>query len=165
MDIEQPWFAVDCVVFDPSGKLLLIRRKNPPFEGEYALPGGFINYGETTEQAAARELFEETGLRAVSLSLIGVYSEPTRDPRRHVISIAYLATVHEYKPTAGDDAAHAEFVDGWHDQRLAFDHNEIVNNAKALLNRAGKARTITANPWDLVLVQEPKDEDRQEDGG
>jgi 8-oxo-dGTP diphosphatase len=135
MDIEQPWFAVDCVVFDPSGKLLLIRRKNPPFQGQYALPGGFINYGETTEQAAARELSEETGLRAIRLSLIGVYSEPNRDPRRHVVSIAYLATVEEYKPVPGDDATHAEFVDGWHDQKLAFDHNIIVDDARALLLR------------------------------
>jgi 8-oxo-dGTP diphosphatase len=80
MDYKQPSFSVDCVVFDPMDRLLLIRRKNPPFQGRYALPGGFIEYGETTESAAARELSEETALVATKLSLIGVYSEPNRDP-------------------------------------------------------------------------------------
>ena len=62
MEHRQPALAADCVVFDPQGRLLLIRRKNPPFQGQYALPGGFVEYGETTERAAARELAEETGL-------------------------------------------------------------------------------------------------------
>jgi 8-oxo-dGTP diphosphatase len=136
MDVEQrPWCAVDCVVFDSSDRLLLIRRKHPPFRGQYALPGGFIRYGETTEQAAARELFEETGLNPIRLSLIGIYSDPNRDPRRHVISIAYLANVENYYPVAGDDAAHAEFVDEWQDRHLAFDHNKIVRDARALLSK------------------------------
>ncbi len=132
MDHRQPSFAVDCVVFDPQGRLLLIRRKNPPFQGQYALPGGFIEYGETTEQAAARELSEETGLHAVQLSLVGVYSDPGRDPRGHVVSIAYLTRVSHFAPQAADDAAQAEFVADWDDQELAFDHNKIVSDARAL---------------------------------
>jgi 8-oxo-dGTP diphosphatase len=67
--------------------------------------------------------------------LIGVYSELNRDPRRHVISIAYLATLEGFNPVAGDDAAEAEFVAGWQDQKLAFDHNKIVNDARAILKR------------------------------
>jgi len=62
MNAKRPSLAVDCVVFDPGGRLLLIRRKHPPFRGQYALPGGYVEYGETTEHAAARELAEETGL-------------------------------------------------------------------------------------------------------
>ena len=132
MEHRQPALAADCVVFDPQGRLLLIRRKNPPFQGQYALPGGFVDYGETTEQAAARELAEETGLAAVALSLIGVYSDPARDPRQHVVSIAYLVRVTDFVARAGDDASKAEFVADWRDQMLAFDHNKIVADALAL---------------------------------
>ena len=129
---RQPALAADCVVFDPQGRLLLIRRKNPPFQGQYALPGGFVEYGETTEQAAARELAEETGLTAVALSLVGVYSEPGRDPRGHTVSIAYLVRVADFVPRAGDDAAAAEFVANWQQEPLAFDHNKIVADALRL---------------------------------
>ena len=135
MDRQHPSLAVDCVVFDTAGRLLLIRRKNPPFQGQYALPGGFVDYGETTEQAAARELREETNLVTVELTLIGVYSDPHRDPRRHVISIAYLAKVAGYDALAGDDASAAEFVADWRNQALAFDHDKIVADARKLLRR------------------------------
>jgi 8-oxo-dGTP diphosphatase len=129
---RQPALAADCVVFDPQGRLLLIRRKNPPFQGQYALPGGFVEYGEATEKAAARELAEETGLTAVALSLVGVYAEPGRDPRGHTVSIAYLVRVADFNPRAGDDAAGAEFVANWQSEKLAFDHNTIVADALAL---------------------------------
>jgi 8-oxo-dGTP diphosphatase len=75
---------------DDTGGVLLIRRKNPPFQGQFALPGGFVDIGETTEAAALRELKEETGIDGSSPRLIGVYSDPTRDPRGHTIGIAYL---------------------------------------------------------------------------
>jgi 8-oxo-dGTP diphosphatase len=135
MDHRQPRLTVDCVVFDPQGRLLLIRRKNPPFQGQYALPGGFVDYGETTEQAAARELLEETGLNADRLLLVGVYSDPGRDPRGHTVSIAYLARVSHFVPRAGDDAAQAAFIADWDRQELAFDHNKIVSDAMALRTR------------------------------
>jgi 8-oxo-dGTP diphosphatase len=131
-DHKQPSLSVDCVVFDPQGRLLLIRRKNPPFQGQYALPGGFVDVGETTEHAAARELLEETGLHAIALALIGVYSNPNRDPRGHTVSIAYLARVEAFAPQAGDDATQAEFVADWQDQALAFDHSTIAADGKAL---------------------------------
>ena len=133
MEHRQPALAADCVVFDAQGRLLLIRRKNPPFQDQYALPGGFIESGETAEQAAARELAEETGLTAVALSLVGVYSDPARDPRQHVVSIAYLVRVADFVPRAGDDASQVEFVANWQDQVLAFDHDEIVADALALI--------------------------------
>jgi len=129
MGTRQPSLAVDCVVFDPVRRLLLIHRKNPPFQGLHALPGGYVEYGETTEHAAARELLEETGLTAVNLSLIGVYSDPHRDPRGHVVSIAYRAEVAGYSLRAGDDAAAAAFVPNWKGLELAFDHRRIVEDA------------------------------------
>jgi 8-oxo-dGTP diphosphatase len=135
MNPRNPSLAVDCVVFDPDGRLLLIRRKNPPFQGQYALPGGFVDYGEATEHAAARELAEETGLVAASVSLIGVYSDPKRDPRGHVVSIAYRIETAAHDPRAGDDAAAAAFVTGWEALNLAFDHSTIV--ADALRQRLG----------------------------
>ncbi len=123
---------MDCVVFDPQGRLLLIRRKNPPFQGQYALPGGFVDYGETTERAAARELSEDTGLHSVKLSLIGVYSEPGRDPAQTYCQVAYLVRVSDFAPQAGDDAAHAAFTSRIASQTLAFDHNKIDSDARAL---------------------------------
>jgi 8-oxo-dGTP diphosphatase len=129
MNPRNPSLAVDCVVFDPAGRLLLIRRKNPPFQGQYALPGGYVDYGESTEHAAARELSEETGLVAASFALVGVYSDPQRDPRGHVVSIAYRIETAGHDPHAGDDAAAAAFVAGWEHLDLAFDHRSIVADA------------------------------------
>lgn len=133
MELKQPWLAVDCVVFDELDRLLLIRRKNPPFQNQFALPGGFLEIGETTEDAALRELQEETSVAAGRPQLIGVYSNPARDPRRHVISVAYLVRVSGVTPKAGDDAATAEFIQGWREQSLAFDHNQIVRDARTLM--------------------------------
>ncbi len=131
--LRQPRLAADCVVFDAKGRLLLIRRKNPPFKGLYALPGGFIELGETTEEAARRELKEETGVDAGPLRLIGVYSDPGRDPRGHTVSIAYLGEAAVAAVAqAGDDAAEAEFVASWKDQTFAFDHARIIADALAL---------------------------------
>ncbi len=126
---NAPGVTVDCVVFDDRDRLLLIRRRNPPFAGQFALPGGFVDYGETTEVAARRELMEETGLKAKELRLVGVYSDPKRDPRGHTIGIAYLTMIEAGAPVAGDDAAEAEFRSDWRELDLAFDHNEIVHDA------------------------------------
>lgn len=126
---RNPALAVDCVVLDPAGRLLLIRRKNPPFQGQYALPGGYVDYGESTEHAAARELAEETGLVATNVALVGVYSDPHRDPRGHVVSVAYRVETDGYVPRAGDDAAAAVFVPDWKELDLAFDHRRIVADA------------------------------------
>jgi len=128
--MERPWLSVDCAVFDDRDRLLLIRRRNPPFQGDYALPGGFVDVGESVEAAALRELKEETGLSGTILGLIGVYSDPKRDPRHHTVSVAYL--VHDAEPDAlkaGDDAAAAEFVSEWKTVSLAFDHRKIVEDA------------------------------------
>lgn len=135
MTYERPSVTVDCVVFDERDRLLLIRRRNPPFAGQFALPGGFVDPGETVEAAARRELLEETGLEARELRLAGVYSKPGRDPRGWTISIAYLVTTDGAVPKAGDDAADVEFRADWRDLDLAFDHNEIVRDAAKLTLR------------------------------
>jgi len=133
---KNPALAADAVVFDRHGRLLLIRRKNPPFKGRYALPGGFVEYGESAERAVLRELHEETGLKVKSPRLIGVYSNPRRDPRGHVVSIAYLVLVGTPEPKGGSDAISAEFVDNWRGKKLAFDHAQIVADALRIIEQA-----------------------------
>jgi 8-oxo-dGTP diphosphatase len=128
-----PALTTDCVVFDERGYVLLIRRKYEPFQGSYALPGGFVEVGETAENGCRRELMEETGLDVGALRLIGVYSDPNRDPRGHTCSIAYLARIARVEPRAGDDAAAAEWVSDWRAQTLAFDHAQILTDAEKLL--------------------------------
>lgn len=129
---KTPVLATDCVVFDRRGRVLLIRRGRPPFKGRYALPGGLVEIGETVEAACRRELKEETGIIVRALKLVGVYSDPKRDPRNHACSVAYLARVNSAKPSAGDDAAAAEWVKDWRRQRLAFDHADILADAARL---------------------------------
>jgi 8-oxo-dGTP diphosphatase len=126
---KTPLLTVDCVVFDRVGRLLLIQRANPPFRGRFALPGGFVDVGETVEEAALRELEEETGIAGRIIRLIGVYSDPKRDPRGHSVSCAFLVRPSATKVKGGDDAASASFVDDWRGQKLAFDHATIVADA------------------------------------
>jgi 8-oxo-dGTP diphosphatase len=115
-------------VFDAADRLLLIRRGRAPFEGAYALPGGFVEVGETVETAALRELREETGLAGRIIKLIGIYSDPARDPRGHSVSVAFLVAA-AGEPIGGDDAAEAAFVADWRGEMLAFDHADIVADA------------------------------------
>lgn len=126
---KTPLLTVDCVVFDAAGALLLIERRHEPFKGCYALPGGFVDVGETVEQAALRELKEETGASGRVVRLIGVYSDPTRDPRGHTVSAAFVVEWDGTAVNGGDDAASAAFVPDWRDKRLAFDHAKIVADA------------------------------------
>ncbi len=129
---QTPLLTTDCVVFDNDGRVLLIRRKNPPFKGRYALPGGFVDVGETVEAACRRELKEETGLIARRLALIGVYSKPDRDPRGHTCSVAFLTRIDDAEAKAGDDAAAVKWVTDWRRLKLAFDHADILCDAERL---------------------------------
>ena len=130
-----PALAADCVVVDAQDRVLLIRRKNEPFKGSYALPGGFVDIGESVEDACRRELMEETGVKARKLTLVGVYSDPKRDPRGHTCSVVFLTRVARANATAGDDAAAAEWVplDGRY--RMAFDHGKCLNDARRVLRK------------------------------
>jgi len=90
---KTPALTADCVVVDARNRVLLVRRKYPPFKGRYALPGGFVEIGETVEDACRRELLEEAGVCVGKLTLLGIYSDPTRDPRGHTCSVVFLTRV------------------------------------------------------------------------
>ena len=86
---RNPSLAVDAAIVD-SGRILLIERGRDPYKGKWALPGGFVEYGETVEDAAIREVLEETGVKIDLVEILGVYSTPDRDPRQHTISVAFV---------------------------------------------------------------------------
>ena len=136
---QTPLLTVDCVVVDGKGRILLIRRKHPPFEGALALPGGFVDIGETVEAACRRELLEETGVKVGRIELVGVYSDPSRDPRGHTCSAAFLARVKRATAVAGDDAAAVEWVANWRRAKFAFDHKKIIADAMRRLAAANPA--------------------------
>ena len=141
---KTPALTTDCAIFDGAGRVLLIRRGHPPFQGAYALPGGFVEIGETVEDACRREVLEEVGLEVGELRLVGVYSDPARDPRGHTVSVAFLAVLPRASvPRAGSDAAAAEWIDDWRAVKLAFDHAQILADTEALKNdvSGGKVKT------------------------
>jgi 8-oxo-dGTP diphosphatase len=109
----------------PGRPIVLIERRNPP--PGHALPGGFVDIGETVESAARREAREETGLDVHLLGLLGVYSEPGRDPRGHTISIVFVGEARG-EPAAGDDAAGIVVADPEAPPPLAFDHEQILRD-------------------------------------
>ena len=132
---STPALVTDCVAFDPQKCVLLVRRKNDPFKSCYALPGGFVDIGETVEAACHREVQEETGLAigstTTAIRLPGVYSDPGRDPRGHSVSVAYTIMLDEpATPRPGSDAQSAEWVADWKNTRLAFDHAQILADAE-----------------------------------
>jgi 8-oxo-dGTP diphosphatase len=134
---NTPRLTTDCVAVDGKGRVLLVRRARPPFKGRYSLPGGFVDIGETVEEACRRELMEETGVKAGRLRLLGVYSDPKRDPRGHVCAVAFLTRIARATPKAGDDAAAAEWIEDWTKLDLAFDHAKVLRDAmRALRGRA-----------------------------
>ena len=129
--IRTPLLAVDAAIIFRDG-IVLIRRENPPFQGCYALPGGFVEVGETVEQAVRREAREETGLQIDRLQLIGIYSDPGRDPRDHVVSVAFLARG-QGDLVCGSDARTAEVFLLSSLPALAFDHDRIIREAQSHL--------------------------------
>jgi 8-oxo-dGTP diphosphatase len=139
-DFPRPSVTVDIfeVTKERRPRVLLIQRKRPPFEGAWALPGGFIDMDETLEASARRELEEETGIAVGKLAQIGVFGDPGRDPRGRTISVVYLARVkaNQVKAHAADDAAAAEWFPLARPPKLAFDHREILACARAHLRKA-----------------------------
>ena len=128
----RPAVTADCVVMtkEPTPKVLLIERGADPYKGCWAFPGGFMNMDETTEQCAIRELEEETGLKVSEIKQIGAYSKVDRDPRGRTITVAYLAVIDAPVVVTGqDDAAKAQWFPIDNLPPLAFDHEEIMQDA------------------------------------
>jgi 8-oxo-dGTP diphosphatase len=131
-DYPRPMLTVDTVVLtcEPTRSVLLVQRANPPFAGAWALPGGFVDEGETVAEAAPRELEEETGLRVGQLELLGVYDTAGRDPRGWSVSVVYLARIPvRAEVMGGDDAREARWFTVAELPELAFDHAVIVTDA------------------------------------
>ena len=137
---DRPSVTVDVVIFsliEDDLNVLLIKRKYPPFEGMWAIPGGFVQIDESLEDAAARELAEETAVTDVYIEQLYTFGEPKRDPRTRVITVAYFALVPydtiqlQHRP--GDDAAETGWFSMNNLPQLAFDHAEIVDYAQTRL--------------------------------
>jgi ADP-ribose pyrophosphatase YjhB (NUDIX family) len=151
--------TVDAAIFNGRGALLLVERGTEPFAGRWALPGGFLEPGETVEQAVVREVQEETNAiwpEDFQLALLRVFSAPERDPRGPTISVAFLGfvtdTVHV---RGGDDARRAMWIDNWDKTPLAFDHQEIARYAWA---STGLLRSPVSTPMgqiDTIVQEQP----------
>ena len=130
MEYQNPALAVDAAV-RCNDTVLLIQRGNEPWKGAWALPGGFVEYGEDPRDAVLRELEEETGLKGTIIRLLDARGNPERDPRKHIVSIVYLVEA-EGEPIGGDDAADARFwpidmvLNG--ELEIAGDHTEILRD-------------------------------------
>jgi len=139
--------TVDIVIFtlrEGSLQVLLVKRGAPPFEGQYAIPGGFIRGDESLEEAALRELHEETGVRNVFLEQLYTFGDPKRDPRGRVITVAYYALIASDKLSlvAGADAAEAQWFPASSVPPLAFDHKSILDYALERLRNKLEYTTV-----------------------
>jgi 8-oxo-dGTP diphosphatase len=124
---RNPVPTVD-VILQQESNILLIKRKNDPFKDHLSLPGGFVNEGELVEDAAKRETWEETSLTIEPIEILGVYSDPNRDPRGHVLTVVWVAIVVNGVARANDDSIEVQWVslNDIDSTRLAFDHKQIL---------------------------------------
>ncbi len=142
---RNPVPTVD-IIIEIKETIVLIKRKNPPHG--WALPGGFVDYGESYETAAAREAEEETGLVIKNMQQFRTYSDPDRDPRQHTASTVFIARA-DAQPTAGDDAAEAKLFTEGNLPELVFDHSKILADYFAFKKERAKTdstRTKTCQP-------------------
>jgi 8-oxo-dGTP diphosphatase len=125
----NPTPTVD-VILQRDSKVLMVRRKKDPFKGQLALPGGFVKEGETAEDAMKREAMEETSFEIEPIDIIGVYSDPKRDPRRHIMTVVFVGIIVGGSGKAGDDAAGIEWVElaNIEKNQIAFDHLTILHD-------------------------------------
>lgn len=130
---KNPALTVDTIIIEDN-KVILIKRLNNPFKDYWAIPGGFVEYGEKVEDAAVREAKEETGLDIELTKLVGVYSDPDRDPRGHTVTVAFLSKIIGGTLKSDSDAKDAKFIDisELKNMKLAFDHNEILKDSGIL---------------------------------
>lgn len=131
-----PSLTVDIIIL-VKDKIVLIKRLNPPYQGTWALPGGFVDIGETVEKAAVREALEETGLDVELKEMVGVFSDPGRDPRGHTVTICFTS-LGDGTLTASSDAQDAELFDPDDLPELAFDHKKIIQSARDKIAKCTK---------------------------
>ena len=125
-EYKNPLLTVDIIIELPGDRIVLVERKNPPFG--WALPGGFVDYGESLEDAATREAREETSLEVFNLKQFRAYSDPDRDPRHHTVTVVFTAKG-QGEPKAGDDARNVSVFNMGHlPQNMAFDHGKILDD-------------------------------------
>ena len=134
MEYKKPSLTTDVVLFtftENKLKVLLIQRGHPPFAGDWAFPGGFLDYGEPPAAGALRELQEETGVTGVMIEQLGTFGDPDRDPRGHTVSIVFMAFIDASRSaaTGSDDAADARWFDVTEPPHLAFDHAKVFSLA------------------------------------
>ena len=134
MRYKNPAPTTNIIIYD-GNRICLVRRRIEPHKGRAALPGGFVDYNETVEAAAVREAKEETGLDIELVSILGVYSDPSRNPSKHTISTVFVA-----RPIGGELTDNEEGVPSWEDLSslpdLAFDHKMIISDFRKCLNKA-----------------------------
>jgi 8-oxo-dGTP diphosphatase len=127
---KNPSLTADIFIYDDDENFILIKRGNEPYKNHWALPGGFVEYGECVEDAAIREAFEETSINVELEHLVGVYSNPSRDPRGHTVSIVYTARGNMKEMKAADDACDVNIFTkkDLEKMNLAFDHDKIISD-------------------------------------
>jgi len=144
-EYPRPAVTVDIVLLHRSTEgidVLLIKRAREPFKGLWAIPGGFVDVNESLEDAAARELMEETGIKQISLRQIGAFGDPGRDPRGHTVSIVFMALLEKpLEVCAADDAAEALWHSALQPPELAFDHQKILEIALQRITEGWPAET------------------------
>jgi 8-oxo-dGTP diphosphatase len=126
---KNPIPTVDAII-QKSSSILLVERKKDPYKNQFALPGGFVNEGETIEEAIEREVYEETSLEVHPIDILGVYSDPTRDPRGHMMTVVFIVLMIRGTPTAGDDAKEISWIpiEKLNDIKIAFDHKLVIHD-------------------------------------
>src|SRR5215204_310416 len=129
---RNPIPTIDVIITDQSdnNRLLLIKRKKDPFRDHFALPGGFVNEGERVEDAVRREAEEELSVKVEPIDILGVYSDPHRDPRGHIMSITFIAKINSGELNAGDGVAELKWVEinNIKEIKLGFDHSRILSD-------------------------------------
>ncbi len=139
---KNPIPTIDIIIHKNYKEVVLIKRKNPPLG--WALPGGFVDYGETIEEAAIREAEEETSLEVELEGILGVYSHPNRDPRQHTISVVFIAKAKNFFTLKGsDDAKEARLFSLESLPELVFDHSIILEDFKKIVVNHKKERNIS----------------------
>ena len=126
---RNPTPTIDVIITDNSNKrVLLIKRGKDPFKDLFSLPGGFVDYGEKVEDAAKREAYEELSVKVEPIDILGVYSDPNRDPRGHIMSVTFIVRITEGDIKSNDDAAEFKWIDLEEVEKmnLAFDHLKIL---------------------------------------